>query len=60
MLAGNYENQRKLLKVKIQNCFFNIACEGILFIWLMLYLPRVSTSRLYLAEKIWLASWILS
>lgn len=39
---------------------FNLVCEALLTLWLFLYLPRLPSSSLYLAEKIWLATWIIS
>ena len=56
--AGNFENQRKLLKAKISSCAFNLCVSGVLLLWFFAYLPKTSTRPIYLAEKIWFASWI--
>lgn len=60
VLQGDYEQQRIFLKNKICSCMFNLMCEALLTLWLFLYLPRLPSSSLFLAEKIWLASWIIS
>ena len=60
VLQGDFELQRAFMKNKICSCMFNLMCEALLTLWLFLYLPRLPSSSLYLAEKIWLASWIIS
>ena len=58
MEAGNFANQRKLLKAKIYRAAFNFCTSGIILLWFYGDQPKIPTRPIYLAEKIWFTSWI--
>ena len=57
---GDFEPQRQNLKGKLCNAFFNVFMEMWIIFWILFFFPDVPSKPLYLAEKTWMLSWILS